>query len=178
MAPRSSLLALVLVTAALGCGEPSSRRPVPERGASDKAALFGDPSLVPTREGERARREVALAQEIEQALGVLPSVARARVDVELTEGPAAARVLAVVAGDPGADADTLSARARTVAHAVVGPRAAVEVVAESTPAPAPPAEPTRWPLLVGVLGLGFFGGTLIERIRGLRRLGAARRRRA
>lgn len=179
MPRRSRLLALALAAAALGCGEPASpRRPGPQRRASDKAALFGDPSLVPTRDGERARREVALAQEIEAALGVLPSVARARVDVELAERPAAARVLAVVAGDPGADADALAARVRTVAHTVMGPQAAVEVVAEPIPAPAPPAEPPpRWPLLLGVLGLGFFGGTLIERIRGLRRRGAARRRR-
>jgi hypothetical protein len=173
------ILALVPLSWALGCGEPASpRRPVPARGATDKAALFGDPSLVPTREGERARREVALAQEIEQALGVLPSVTRARVDVELPERPADAdaRVLAVVAGEPGADAAALTERTRAVARTVMGPAAAIEVVSEPIPAPAPPAVPMRWPLLLGVLGLGFFGGTLLERIRVLRRIGAARRR--
>lgn len=178
---RTWLLALATLPLGLGCGsaEPTRSR-VPARGVSDKAALFGDASLVPTRQGERARREVALAQEIEQALGVLPSVARARVDVELPERPADAspRVLAVVSGDPGADATALTTRARTIAHAVMGPAAAVEVVAEpiAAPAPAPPIVPLRWPLLLGVLGLGFFGGMLLERIRGLRRAIAPRRR--
>lgn len=175
---RTWLLALATLPLALGCGsgEPARSR-VPARGASDKAALFGDASLVPTRQGERARREVALAQEIEQALGVLPSVARARVDVELP-ADASPRVLAVVSGDPGADASALTSRARTIAHAVMGPAAAVEVVAEpiAAPAPAPPIVPLRWPLLLGVLGLGFFGGMLLERIRGLRRATAPRRR--
>lgn len=175
------LLALVTPALVLGCGAPEpARSRVPDRGAADKAALFGDASLVPTRQGERARREVALAQEIEQALGVLPSVTRARVDVELPERPADAspRVLAVVSGGAGADATALAARARTIAHAVMGPSAAVEVVAEPSPAPAaaPPAVPLRWPLLLGVLGLGFFGGMLLERIRGLRRAAPLRRR--
>lgn len=181
MRVRTWLLTLATLPLWLGCGsaEPARSR-VPIRGASDKAALFGDASLVPTRAGERARREVALAQEIEQALGVLPSVAQARVDVELPERPADAspRVLAVVSGDPGADATALATRARTIAHAVMGPAAAVEVVAEpvATPAPAPPIVPLRWPLLLGVLGLGFFGGVLLERIRGLRRATAPQRR--
>lgn len=177
------LLALATLPLVPGCGasEPARSR-VPDRAAADKAALFADASLVPTRQGERARREVALAQEIEQALGVLPSVARARVDVELPERPtdASPRVLAVISGDVGADAAALTTRARTIAHAVMGPAAAVEVVAEPIPAanpePDPPAVPLRWPLLLAVLGLGFFGGMLLERIRGLRRAAPARRR--
>lgn len=175
------LLALATLPIVIGCGSPEPARPrVPARGASDKAALFGDASLVPTRQGERAREEVALAQEIEQALDVLPSVARARVDVELPERPADAspRVLAVVTGDVGADAAAVAAQARTIAQAVMGPSATIEVVAEPIPAaPAAPAvPPLRWPLLLGVLGLGFFGGMLLERIRGLRRATPARRR--
>lgn len=181
MRHRMRLLALATLPIVLGCGSPEpARSRVPTRGASDKAALFGDASLVPTRQGERAREEVALAQEIEQALDVLPSVARARVDVELPERPADAspRVLAVISGDAGADAAALTTQTRTIAQAVVGPSAAVEVVAEPIPAAAPaaPTVPLRWPLLLGVLGLGFFGGMLLERIRGLRRAIPARRR--
>jgi hypothetical protein len=174
------VLALASLWSVLGCGTPASPRPGPARGASDKAALFGDPSLVPTRQGERARREVALAQEIEQALAVLPSVDRARVDVELARPVGSSepppRVLAVVAGRPESDATELALRARSIVQAVMGPGAVVEVVMEPSPTAPPLAERTRWPLLLGILGLGFFIGVLLERIRGLRRPGAARHR--
>jgi hypothetical protein len=177
---RLVALALLLVAPG-GCDAPASPpRVSPPRDAADKAALFGDPSLVPTREGERARREVALAQEIEQALTVLPSVARARVNVELPERATAEepRVLAVVQGAPAVEESALSPRVRAIAHAVVSPAAAVEVVVEPSPVPPPPpAEPLRWPLVLAVLGLGFFGGMLVERIRRLRLAIAARPRR-
>jgi hypothetical protein len=173
------LLALVPLVSVLGCTEPAPRRAAPGRGAVDKAALYGDASLVPTRQGERARREVALAREIEAALVVLPSVVRARVDVELPEHAASPRVLAVVAGQPEADATALAARVGSIAHTVMGPTAAVEVVTEPSPASpasvALPSERTRWPLLLGVLGLGFFAGVLLERLRQLRSPSTARR---
>lgn len=165
-------LALAALLLALGCAAPApAHRPAPDRGPADKAALFGDPSLVPTREGERVRREVALAQELEQAIAVLPSVTRARVTVERPERAAEARVLAVVTSATLADAERLPSRIRAMAHAVVGPAAAVEVVVEAarTPTPAPAGAPLRWGLLFCVLGLGFFGGVLIERIRLVRR---------
>lgn len=186
----SARLALASLLLALGCAAPASpRREAAGRGPADKAALYGDASLVPTREGEHARREVAVAQEIEQAIAVLPQVARTRVNVELPARATAGvgldprhgppepdpRVLVVVAGDPGTDATALPARIRTIALAVVGPTAAVEVLVEPTPAPAPPALPTRWPLLLGVLGLGFFVGVLLERLRLLRRAAVVRR---
>lgn len=176
---RLFTLALLLVAPA-GCEAPAAPPRVgPARNVADKAALFGDASLVPTREGERARREVALAQEIELALTVLPSVARARVDVELPDRTATAdpRVLAVVQDAAGADGNALPAHVRAIAHAVVGPAAAVEVVVEQSPAPPPPPEPLRWPLVLAVLGLGFFGGMLVERIRRMRRAVATERRR-
>ncbi len=166
------ILALASLWLALACEAPAAPRgpgPAPRR--ADKAALFGDPSLVPTREGEQARREIALAQEIERALAVLPSVVEARVDVELppraTRGRP--RVLAVVRGAVDADESSLPARVLTVAHAVVGPEAAVEVMVERSPAPdRRPEEPLPWALGLGVLGLGFFAGVLLERTRKLR----------
>lgn len=176
-ARRIAVAAPLLLLAPGGC-EGSRPRPTPAPAtAADKAALFGDPSLVPTREGERARRELALAQEIEQAIDMLPSVARARVDVELSDGERAEppRVLAVVLGQPGAELDALAARVRKIAHAVTGPGAAVEVVASPSPDPtSPPPERPWWPLLLGVLGLGWCGGTLVERARRLRRARADR----
>jgi hypothetical protein len=156
----------------LGCAAPAPpRREPPARGSADKAALYGDASLVPTREGERVRREVALAHELEAALVVLPSVTRARVDVELPERTTDSRVLAVVTGMVDADVGRLTDQLHAMARAVVGPAAAVEVVVELAPAPAagPGPAPARWSLLLGVLGLGFFGGMLLERIRVMRR---------
>jgi hypothetical protein len=173
----AGLLRLAPLGLALGCSaSPSPPRPAPGR-AADKAALFGDASLVPTRHGERARQEVAWAQEIERAIAVLPSATRARVDVELPERSVdgSPRVLVVVASDAGAEADVLPSRVRAIAHAVVGPTAAVEVVTEPLPTTAPSTPPLRWPLLAGLLGLGFFAGMLLERIRRLWRAGPARR---
>lgn len=190
----SARLALASLLLGLGCTAPASpRQEAAGRGPADKAALYGDASLVPTREGEHARREVAVAAEVEQAIAVLPQVTRTRVNVELparaTAGPSLdprhgppppdPRVLVVVAADRGTDGAVLEARIRTIALAVVGPTAAmdvtVDVAEEPAPSPATPALPTRWPLLLGVLGLGFFGGVLLERLRRLRRAEAVQR---
>lgn len=163
---------VVALLLAVGCEARPRARPRAPAAAADKAALFGDPSLVPTREGERARREVALAQEIERALAVLPAVLGARANVELPSpgiaGPP--RVLAVVLAAPDADAPAVTAQARAIAHAVVGPAAVLEVVVEPSPAvAASPTPRTPWPLLLGMLGLGLCIGTLVERARRLRR---------
>lgn len=175
MRAPARLLALAWLPLGLACTSPSPPEGV--RGAgrrpADKAALYGDASLVPTRAGERIRTETALAREIEQAVAVLPSVAQVRVDVELpdatprpgarTRPPAEPRVLAVVA--QATPHDDAPARIEAIARAVVGPRAAVEVIVEASAPPAPAPPPARWPLLLCVLGLGFFVGVLVERTR-------------
>lgn len=156
-----------------GCDAPAAPRPAPSTGRSiDKAALYGDPSLVPTRAGERAREELGLAQAIARALELLAGVEQARVDVELPRRgvDAPARVLAVLRRRSADDPAPLRARARRIATAVVGPDTVVEVIVGSAP-PAPSPAPARmpWPLILGVLGLGFFAGTLVERARRIRR---------
>lgn len=196
MRAPARLLALAWLPLGLACTSPSPPEGV--RGAgrrpADKAALYGDASLVPTRAGERIRTETALAREIEQAVAVLPSVARVRVDVELPDAmprpgarphpPAEPRVIAVVAGAAPHDDASTPARIEAIARAVVGPRAAVEVIVEGSAPPAPAPPPARWPLLLCVLGLGFFVGVLVERTRRIvharalgHRAGAARARR-
>lgn len=169
-------LAFASLWLVLGCEAPSApRRPGSTEAPADKAALFGDPSLVPTRQGEHARREVALAQEIERAIEVLPSVDEARVDVELPPAAAQPRVLAVVRGTPHADQSSSTSRIVTIAHTVIGSQAAVEVVMETSRAAPRVDEPSRWPLVLAVLGLGFFSGMLLERARRLRRPSGTRR---
>ncbi|MEM9460458.1 MAG: hypothetical protein AAGF11_40190 [Myxococcota bacterium] len=164
-----------------GCSASRTDRPSPAVAATtDKAALFGDPSLVPTRRGERAREELGQADAITRALTVLPPVQQAHVDVELPDrakrGPP--RVLAVIRVDHGSDRAALQDRAERIASTVAGPDATIEaLVVPGETAPVDPAAPTPWPLLLGVLGLGYFAGMLVERARRVRRPGARRRAR-
>ena len=111
------------ITLVLACGEAETERQPPRRPVPDKDALFGDPGLVPTREGERARREIALAGEIHNAIVVLPEVARARVDVELGDGedePTRVVVAAELRGDAGLEPAFREAVGRVV-RAIAGP---------------------------------------------------------
>ena len=57
---------------------PAGHPPTP-----DKASIFGSALLVPTPEGERARRELAVAGEIERVLHRDPSVVGVRVSLRL-----------------------------------------------------------------------------------------------
>ena len=162
MARRAALLGLSLALCA--CAEPSSTPPRPDRRA-DKEAAYGDPTLLPTREGERVRMEVALAREIEQAIVLLPEVTRARVDVEQPrrhhDGPT--RVLAVV--ETTTSADSLRSTIDAIARTIAGPDATIELVLASSPSE--PSPPPSWPLLLGILGLGLSLGISIERGRAL-----------
>ncbi|MEM7153175.1 MAG: hypothetical protein AAF799_10040 [Myxococcota bacterium] len=177
MHPLAHRLGLVLVLAA-GCGEATPRSPsTPVRGRPDKAELFGDPTLVPTREGERVRRELGMAREIEHALAVLPAISASRVNVELPQRPSdGARVLAVVNATAPDGPDSVRERIATIIATIVGAKAQAEIVIEEPEAhaPAPPLS-FDWPLVLGVLGLGFFAGMFVERARRLRPNGLPRR---
>lgn len=166
---RLSLPIITVMWAGLACG-PSERPTPPPRpeAPADKAALFGDPSLVPTRHGEQVRREIATAHELEQALSTLPTVERASVVVEALEhANADPRAVVIVHARSDADLTRLRQQAERATQAVVGPTVQPEVVVERSPAAATTDEPTplRWPLLLGVLGLGLFGGVFFERLR-------------
>ncbi len=180
--PRTSLRAafgLLGLLALHACADPGPRRPSPSaRRTADKAALFGDPSLVPTRAGERAREEVAMAREIEHALQVLPAVhgARANVELEPAAGDPAAGIRAMVVIHADSQAEALDDQATTITRGIVGPAATVDVVLQASPAPPPAPSAPIWPLVLGLLGLGFFAGVLAERARRLRGPGLLRRR--
>ncbi|MGB1013886.1 MAG: hypothetical protein ACPG4T_07120 [Nannocystaceae bacterium] len=74
MGPRTlafTAAAGVAACCALACGDVKDRRPSKQHTTS-RAKLFGAPELVPTREGEAIRRELATSAEIRETLeGVL-----------------------------------------------------------------------------------------------------------
>ncbi|MBX7081463.1 MAG: hypothetical protein K1X88_19845, partial [Nannocystaceae bacterium] len=148
--------------------------PAPAR-IADKAALFGDPTLVPTRHGERARLELAAAGEITRALLATGRLASVHVDVERSD--AGARVLIAGRWAPGHDA--ADAEIVAVVHAVVGASAEVALAltpaAAASPVGAAPAGPPVLPLLLAAMGLGASGGVLLDRIARRRRRGRTRR---
>lgn len=175
--PRPLLPALIVaaVCAASACtAEPTQRRqPTPR--ASDKAALYGDAALLPTRAGERARNEVALAEEIRVALESLHAVERARVTVATGERGVPRSAAVVLRARRSTQPEALTASATRISRAALGtPDLTVEVEV-STPdiseaSPEGPRDETPSPaLLFGVLGLGISLGLTFDRAKGLLR---------
>ncbi len=148
----------------LGCGEPPAPRTRPQRGPSDKAALFGDAALLPTRAGERARAEVALAEEIRVAIETLHPVERARVTLTLDARGQPASGSIVIRGRDGAQSDKLQRDATAIARGVVGSDTPLEVQVSLPSTPAPVEQTPLSPLLIfAVLGLGFSVGVAFDR---------------
>ncbi len=163
----------------LGCPQPRSR-PAADR-VADKAALFGDPALVPTREGEHARREIASAQELRAALELLHAVERARVTVDLSDRGTVESAVVVVRARSERDREPLRAQTRDLAVAMLGDslgdglRVEISAPDHATPLPENPQRGPRLPLLLAVLGLGFSLGVSFDRSRKVWRRYAARR---
>lgn len=135
----------------------------------DKAALYGDPALVPTRAGERAREELALAAEVAAAVA---AAGDARADggapVVAVRLPAGADGGAVVVTGAVALAP---AEVVAIAEAVVGRwsvgRVAVFVTAGAG-APGLDAGAPRgvdWRLALALLGFGASAGVAVDRLR-------------
>ena len=153
---RPGLVAIVLVSA---CADEPVRRDAPRR-TPDKAALYGDPGLLPTREGEQARAEAAKAGELEAAIGTLYAIDRVRATVEADQ-----TVIVLRLSDPDARDDALEA-ARRIAETILGPDATIAIEASAPSPEATPAEdrdlPTL-PLAFALLGLGFSLGVTFDR---------------
>ncbi len=149
------------------CSEPG---PSPRVATSDKRALYGDPGLVPTRAGERARQELALAGSVAAALRARAEVVALAVEVRLpAQGDPGA---AVISGQLTLDAASVT----RIAEGVLGPWSAGRVQVELAPPKVgavereePPASPgrgwPRWPLALALVGLGASAGVSIERLR-------------
>lgn len=141
-------------------------RPGPIAAAPDKRALYGDAALVPTRAGERARQELALAGSVAAAVRARAEVGALAVEVRLpTEDDPGA---VVVTGEVGL-ADASVAR---IAEGVVGPWSAGRVQVELAPARAVASDPPRrpgWALALALIGLGAAAGISIDRMLARRR---------
>lgn len=128
----------------------------------DKAALYGDPALVPTRAGERAREELALAAAVAAAVGAHADGHAPVVEVRLPAGTDGGAV--VVAGALALAPDEVV----RVAEAVVGPwsvgRVAVFVRAGAPARPAAPAG-VDWRLAAALVGFGASAGIAVDRLR-------------
>lgn len=173
--PRPLLPAFIVVVAcaAGGCTEEPAQRRQPTARISDKAALYGDAALLPTRAGERARNEVALAEEIRVAIETLHAVEGARVTVATGERGAPSSAAIVMRAPANADSEALTASATRISRAALGaPDLAVEVQV-STPnvgeasAELPRDETPSAALLFGVLGLGISLGLTFDRAMGI-----------
>ncbi len=160
---------LVLV---LACEGPAPVRKAPRSEAvSEKARLYGDPALVPTRAGERAREELALAGSVVAALRARAGDGELAVEVRLptAEDPGAA----VVTGALALDAASVARISEGVLGAWSAGRVQVELAeprAELSEAQRVPAAPTgggwqTWLLALALLGLGVSAGVSIERLR-------------
>jgi hypothetical protein len=151
-------LAPLLVLSLFACGpaEPPPRA----SGSPDKRELFGDAGLVPTREGERMRRELAMADELERLLA--RASVPASVSVSLTE-PASA---VVVAGT--GELEQVRTIARAALPGIADARIHVTIAELGEPEDHDDA-PRLLPALVLTLGLGIALGVAMER--GWQRLG-------
>jgi hypothetical protein len=148
---------MLLGTAA--CDPP---RPPAVRELRGKRELFGDPALVPTRAGERARQELALADAVASALGALGAEGLA-VEVRLPEAGDPGAVIVAGLGPPGWG----EAEAAALVRELCGPwSAGVVRIAWREAAPAPPRRPAgELPLYCALLGLGASAGVAVDRLR-------------
>lgn len=169
------LWGMFLQTAGLGllllaCEAPAAR--VGARPTPDKRSLYGDPSLVPTRAGERAREELALAGSIEAAVRARAGVGALAVEVRLPTGTDPGAV--VIAGQVALAAEGVA----RIAEGVVGPWSTGRVQVELGPAPTLADEPPRrvgWALALALIGLGAAAGVTLDRWIARRREGVGGR---
>ncbi|MDC0674153.1 hypothetical protein [Nannocystis radixulma] len=144
--------------AACACDRPRA----PEvRGVRGKRELFGDPALVPTRAGERARDELALADAVTAALRGLGAEALA-VEVRLPDAGDPGGVVVTGQGPPGWN----EAATASLVGELCGPwSAGVVRVAWRAAAPAgPPGRTGDLPLFCALVGLGAAAGVTIDRL--------------
>ncbi len=172
------IYALLAALAVPGCtsGRSEAQRPPAVAGLHSetgaKQRLYGDPALVPTREGERARRELALEGEIDESLASLGLLERTHVSVILDPMGAAAPS-AVVVARVTEQAPRATEAVQKITAAILGPRRSLELQLIPHPAPSSPEEakaPATDPkrslaLALAILGLGVSLGVLGERLR-------------
>lgn len=166
MGPMRSMTLLLLVSLTACAGnELEEDDPSPRAaGTVDKRSLYGDPALMPTREGERRRTELALAGAIDRALDVL-DVDDRTVNVELdprTRDPLRVLVVGQVRADAPPDRGEQVAE---IVASVVGPLPAPgpTITLARAQDPGAPQRALPWLVAVAFLGLGFNAGVVFDR---------------
>lgn len=147
------LVVMSLVTSA-ACDEP---RVAPR--ARSKQQLYGDPALVPTRAGERAREELARAGAVSSALAALGAEElEVEVRLPLADDPGAV----VVAGraPPGLSEPEI----RALVTALCGPWSAGATQLQWR-VEGPRGRGGDLPLALALLGLGASAGITLDRLR-------------
>lgn len=179
MRPLVSALPLALSLGACAPAPSPATREDP-RARPGKLELFGDATRLPTRAGERARLELALAGELAATLDEL-GLGQTHVEVRLAaaDEPGAVVVLATEPSPTTRAAlerdASLDQTIRALATAVVPELAPadVRVVLRPRPAeldasaPAPEPRAPIWALVLAALGLGVSVGVSVERGRHL-----------
>lgn len=143
----------------LACEGPSRPATPLARG---KAGLYGDPALVPTRAGERAREELARAGAVADALAAL-GAADLRVEVRLPHGDDPGAVVVAGRAPPGADEAELRALIRDLCGPWSGP--VVRIAWRRGEPERPRGRAGELPLYLALVGLGASAGVTIDRLR-------------
>lgn len=166
------------------CAPPNATRgdPIRAGGASkpskpnrpskaSKEALFGDPSLMPTRAGERARVEIALARTIEEHLAEDPRLRAVRAHVTSASGQGEPTQVVISFQGPQEGAQAQEERARELAVGILGDPAA-QVTIDRLEAPRGAQEPSPAQvrplsivLALVLLALGASAGISVDRLR-------------
>lgn len=167
---RGSLACCALVLACAGCSEAVDRRPQPRQ--ATRSTLFGAPELVPTREGERIRRELATAAEIRQTLaGFLPWRIH-HVQVRLSHEGVRGRVSVVLQVNPdAAEVEPYVDQIQRIVAGIVpetGWRAEQTTVVvgaseRDIPGPREPFRPRDILLVLSIFGFGASFGVVVDR---------------
>lgn len=156
----------------------------------DSSSLYADPALVPSRDGEHARRELALAGDASTLLEALPEIRRAEVVVRLPaprsgtrdeEATPNATVVLELDG-PDAESEAVRARALRILRGAIDPRVAVQLELLGPSAGVEGRADGHGPravdfgLALALLGFGLSAGILLERMRRRRHPGSAQPR--
>lgn len=174
------------------CGD-APARPAPRAAGPDKASLFGDPALMPTRAAEHARRELAVAGQLESLMRMHPGITEVRADVTLPPPAAFGRraltthARATVVALASRPSPALRTEATAIARGVLGEGAGLTLtVTDPHPGDAtsttdgerggdPPRRDLDLPLALALLGLGASLGVTLDRAWARRRLRRLRR---
>lgn len=169
MSVRLHRIAVIMLMLAVGPGCDPEPRPSAPAKTTDKRSLYADPTLVPSRAGERARAELATSGEVERVVGAHP-------DVESVVASQNGETLVVVAVvDPSVTPAELDALVKPL----VPQGTSVSVQTHAKKAPPNTRRGLPMVLAIALVGLGLSAGVWLERYRSAtrHRATAARRRR-